>query len=326
MQIPTFLNHFLSTLTGVCWWALALALGIRILIVATRTRAWQRALSKALPPALNYRQVFGAYAVGGAANTVIPARGGSLIKFFLTKHIAPGATYPLLISSVLVVAVIDIVLNWCFVLWGIGAGRLPALNELLTRPQVLGGLASNHPVAIALGGLAALVLATLILFFVIRRSGVLGKSISRGLSSLHDWRYLLRSVWGWELVGFALQLASWWFFLEAFGIGASIGRVCLIQAVYSLGAGLSYIPGGAIASQGMLIYALQGIAPTSVLLAFALGVRFLVASLNIGLGLTSLGFIWSKGILALRHDPELLLLRTQEKLIPEGALELSART
>jgi hypothetical protein len=186
----------------------------------------------------------------------------------------------------------------------------------------LGGLASNHPVAAVCGSLLIFIVFVLGLFLIIRRRGVVGKSVSRGLAALHDWRFLLRSVWGWEIMGFVLQLTSWWFFLEAFGIRASVGRVCLIQAVYSLGAGLSYVPGGAIAIQGMLIYALQGAAPMSTLLAFTLGVRLLTAGLNIGLGITSLSCIWSKGMFALRRDPELLLLRTGEKMLPEMTLEL----
>lgn len=303
MTIP-YADHLLASLQGVVWWALIAALVVHLFVIAFRARAWGNALNRTFPASLvRYKTALGAVAAGSAANTVIPARGGVLIKLSLARNAIPGSTYPALFASLLTLAVVDIALNWAFVVWGVMSGQLPAVRQVLTDPRVLGGLAVEHPTLITLLGAALIALLVVATILVLRHGSAWKCSFLSGLAAMRDWQFLLGRVWSWQLAAMVVQIASWWLFLVAFHAGASIERACLIQAVASLTAGLALLPGGGIVGQGMLVFALSGRVAVSRLLTLALGMRLSLAVVNVAFGFGTIGLIWHKGLSAFRRDP-----------------------
>src|SRR2546423_14205014 len=74
-------NSFLSNLAAVKWGALAIGLAFHFGHVAMRSRAWFNTLRAAYPDArFPFRRILGAYVAGVGVNSVVPVRGGDVVK------------------------------------------------------------------------------------------------------------------------------------------------------------------------------------------------------------------------------------------------------
>ena len=78
-------------------------------------------------------------------------------------------------------------------------------------------------------------------------------------------------------------MAALYFFLRAFHVRATVHNALLAQGVDSLATLLPFSPGGAGTKQGLLVYVLQGQAPSSRLLAFSVGAHVAVVIVNVAL-------------------------------------------
>ena len=58
-----------------------------------------------------YRSCAGAYLAGVGVNAIAPARGGDLVKIFLTRTRLEGSTTPTILASLLVETLVDAVLG-----------------------------------------------------------------------------------------------------------------------------------------------------------------------------------------------------------------------
>src|SRR6476646_9927357 len=94
---------FFEHLADVKWSALGLALACHVIKLLFRARAWQNIVRAAYPASrLKYRSALGAYVAGVGVNSIVPARGGDVIKIYLVKHRMQEATYPTLASTLVV--------------------------------------------------------------------------------------------------------------------------------------------------------------------------------------------------------------------------------
>src|SRR3954453_8176114 len=97
--VGVFFHH----LAEVSWAALGLALLCHVIKLVFRARAWQNILRASYPETrLKFRSAFGAYVAGVGVNSVLPARGGDLIKLYLVRRRMEGATYPTLGATLVV--------------------------------------------------------------------------------------------------------------------------------------------------------------------------------------------------------------------------------
>ena len=88
-------GEFLSNLAAVNWLALILGMAIFIGYLSLRARASFNILRAAYPDErIDYRMIWGAYIAGYGFNSVIPARGGDIVRLFLTKTSVPRSSYP----------------------------------------------------------------------------------------------------------------------------------------------------------------------------------------------------------------------------------------
>ena len=91
---------FFDAVASVAWIPLALAVLLHITRLALRVRAWQNILRAALPESqVPYGSVFGAYVAGVGVNSILPARGGDVVKVYLAKQRLSGSSYPALAST-----------------------------------------------------------------------------------------------------------------------------------------------------------------------------------------------------------------------------------
>ena len=62
-------------------------------------------------------------------NSVLPARGGDVVKIYLAKHSIPSSTYPAVTSSFFVESLFDITIGSLVMLFALTQGVLPSLPE-----------------------------------------------------------------------------------------------------------------------------------------------------------------------------------------------------
>jgi len=104
----TFFKH----LADVKWGALALALGLHFTHICCRSRAWFNTLRAAYPGgAFRFRRILGSYVAGVGVNSVVPIRGGDVVKIYLAKNSIPGSRYPTVTSSFFVESVFDLTIG-----------------------------------------------------------------------------------------------------------------------------------------------------------------------------------------------------------------------
>jgi uncharacterized membrane protein YbhN (UPF0104 family) len=275
---------FGDQLAAVSWTALALALGLHFSKVLVRTFAWRNILAAAYPEQrVPWRPVFGAYVAGVGVNSIVPGRGGDLVKLYLVRRRVGGTTYTTLASTLFAETLLDIVLATALFLWALTQGVLPSLHVLPHVPAFDWGWLFRHSrltatvISVLTVGLVGLV------WWASRHVDDFKQRIGRGFAILRDRRRYLREVASWQLLSWVLRIASLYWFLRAFHVRASIHNALLAQVVDSLATLLPFSPGGAGTKQGLLVVVLHGQASTSRLLAFSVGMHVAITIFNVAL-------------------------------------------
>ena len=271
---------FFDELASVGWAALAVALGFHLVKLVFRGVAWRNILRASYPEErIPVRPVFGAYAAGVGVNSIVPGRGGDLVKLYLVRHRFPNMTYATLASTLLAETLLDFVLATAFFLWALSLGVVPSIH---TPSFDWGWLFRNSK---ATASIVALLTVLVIWFFwKASQSGGLRERLGRGVAILRDRRRYLREVASWQLASWVCRIASLYWFLRAFHVHATLHNALLAQVVDSLSTLLPISPGGAGTKQGFLVAILHGQASTSRLLAFSIGMYVAVTLFNIALG------------------------------------------
>jgi uncharacterized membrane protein YbhN (UPF0104 family) len=275
---------FFDELASVAWGPLAIAIGFHITKVLLRTVAWRNILRAAYPrERIPLRPVAGAYFAGVGVNSIVPGRGGDVVKLYLVHRRLPGATYTTLASTLVTETLLDFVLAGCFFLWALSIGVVPNVH---TPSFDWGWLFRN--------GKTTAILAALLTIGVIWLSWKLSSSegfrerIGQGLAILREPRRYMREVASWQLGSWVCRIASLYWFLRAFHVHPTIHNALLSQVADSLSTLLPFSPGGAGTKQGFLVAILHGQASTSRLLAFSIGIYLVVTIVNVVLGAIAL--------------------------------------
>ena len=276
---------FFDELASVGWGALAIALGLHFGKVVLRTFAWRNILAAAYPGTrMPWWSIFGAYVAGVGVNSIVPGRGGDLVKLFLVRHRVPATTYTTLASTLLAETVLDLVLALAIFLWALTQGVLPGLHVLPNLPSFDWGWLLGHTKASATVVALLTVGAIALWWWASQHVSDFRARIGLGLVILRDRRRYAREVASWQLASWVLRIASLYFFLEAFHVHASIHNALLAQVVDSLSTLLPFSPGGVGTKQGFLVFVLKGEASTSRLLAFSVGQYVAVTLFNVAVG------------------------------------------
>ena len=276
---------FFDQLASVGWAALAIALGLHFARVVVRTIAWRNILAASYPEErVRWRPVLGAYVAGVGVNSIVPGRGGDLVKLYLVRHRLPGTTYTTLASTLFAETLIDIVVALALFLWALTQGVLPSIHVLPNIPTFDWAWLFRHP-RLTATVVALLTLAVLwFIWWAARHVEGFKQRVGRGLAILKDRPRYVREVASWQLFSWVLRIASLYWFLRAFHVRPSIHNALLAPVVDSLSTLLPFSPGGAGTKQGLLVYVLRGQASSSQLLAFSVGQYVAVMVFNVALG------------------------------------------
>jgi uncharacterized membrane protein YbhN (UPF0104 family) len=281
-------GQFFTNLAAIDWAAFTLALLFLAAMQLARARAWQNVLRAAYPRTrISYLGLSAAYLAGAGMNAIVPARAGDATKVYLAKQQVPGSSYPAVTSSFLVQTVFDTTAGLLVFAYALTQGLLPRPPELPRLPAFELSFWADNP-QVLLFAITVAGVAFVVLFAVLaRRVEQFWQRVKQGLVILTAPRRYLREVALWQGVGWLCRFGAFWFFLEAFGIGGSLGNVMLVMSVQAVSTIVPFTPGGAGAQQALLVATLEGPSRAAVL-SYSVGVQIAMAAWSVILGFAAI--------------------------------------
>jgi uncharacterized membrane protein YbhN (UPF0104 family) len=268
---------------------LAIAIACHIAKTMCTSRAWRNVLAAAYPEVrVRWPAIYAAYIAGVGVNAIFPARAGDVVRLTMAHRAVKGSTYTTLVSSSVVLAIVDSACAVALFVWAVTQGVFPSFDALPSLPSFDFAWFLDHPrvsqvlLVIAVFGLIALAI------WIRSNVAEFRSRVGQAFTILHSPARWLRTVVVWQLADWALRLTTIWFMLAAFGINQSLRNVLLVQASQSLATLVPVSPGGVGTEQAFLVYTLRGQAPRSALLAFSVGMRLTLTAVNVVLGFTAI--------------------------------------
>ncbi len=306
---------FFEHLSDIHWTPFAIALGFLLAMQLARAWAWRNVLRAAYPRArIGFLRIAAACLAGAGINAIVPARVGDVTKVFLVKRQIPDSSYPAVTSSFLVQTVFDTTAGVLVLLYAVSQGLLPKPPQLPRLPAFEISFWANHPQAFLIVTGALLVAIAIGIYFLAHRVRRFWERVRQGLVILTMPRRYLREVAAWQGVGWLCRFGAFWFFLEAFGIGGSVGNVMLVMSVQAISTIIPFTPGGAGAQQALLVATLSGPSRSAVL-SFSVGTQIAMAAWSVLLGFTAILLVFRT------TDWRGLIRQAQEDADREGKTE-----
>jgi uncharacterized protein (TIRG00374 family) len=295
-SISSFLNaagQFFADLAAVDWLALLAGLAFFGLNLTLRSRAFFNSLRAAYPAAsFQWRRVWGAYFAAVGFNNVVPARGGDVIKLFLTRSSIPGSRYPTVAAAFFVESIFDAVVGVFVLLFAFTQGVFPKPPDFSKLSSFDISYLAEH-FHLTLFVLTALgVLGVVAFALLAERAKAFWSRVRQGLTILSDRRRYLREVVALQALGWICRFVAFWFLLDAFRVGGSVKNVLLVFAVNQVAGAVPFTPGGAGVQQALLVKVFAASAPTAVVAAYSVGQQIAIAVFTALIGLGAVVFIF----------------------------------
>jgi uncharacterized membrane protein YbhN (UPF0104 family) len=281
-------GDFFSNLARVSWLALLLALVFFTVYLSLRARASFHILRAAYPDSkIEFRRIWGAYFAGYGFNSVIPARGGDVVRLFLTRSSVPGASYPAVAAAFSIEFIFDLTIAVPVLAYAFSQGVFPKPPDFSKLPAFDLAFFASHPrfllfllTLLGIGVLAGFALLS-------ARVRAFWSRVRQGLTILFDRKRYFREVWLVQFAGWLCRFAAFWCLLEAFHVGGSVSNVLLVLGVNAVAALVPFTPGGAGVQQALLVKVFGSGATVA---AYSVGQQIAIAALTFGIGLASV--IW----------------------------------
>ena len=286
-------GKFFSDLAAVHWPALLLGLAFFGLNLTVRSRAFFHSLRAAYPTTrFQWRRVWGAYFAAVGFNNVVPARGGDVIKLFLTRSSIPGSRYPTVAAAFFVESIFDASVGILVLIFAFTQGVFPKPPDFSKLSSFdISYLASHFRLTLFL--ITALAVAALVVFALLSvRVQAFWMRVRQGVTILSDRRRYLREVAALQLVAWLCRFAAFWFMLDAFRVGGSVKNVLLVFGVNQVAGAVPFTPGGAGVQQALLVKVFEKNATTAVVAAYSVGQQIAIAAFTALVGLGAVVFIF----------------------------------
>jgi uncharacterized membrane protein YbhN (UPF0104 family) len=286
-------GSFADSLASIRFVPLLLGLLAFLAYLTLRSRAFFHILRAAYPAErFLWRHIWGAYVAAYGFNGVVPARGGDIIKLFLTKTSVPNSSYPAVGSAMLVENVFDATMAVLILTFAFTQGVFPKPPDFSDLPAFDLQFFASHPrftlfllTALAVLGLTAFALLS-------ARVQAFWARVRQGFTVLFDRRRYLREVWLVQFAGWGFRFVAFWFLLEAFNVGGSVRNVLLVLGVNAVAAVVPFTPGGAGVQQALLVKVFAGTAAGATVAAYSVGQQIAIAAATLGAGFLALVVIF----------------------------------
>jgi uncharacterized protein (TIRG00374 family) len=285
-------GKFFSDLASVNWGYLLLGLLFFGLNLTLRSRGFFNALRAAYPGvAIQWRRVWGAYFAAVGFNNTVPARGGDVIKLFLTRSSIPGSSYPTVAAAFVVESIFDACVGVLVLIFAFSQGVFPKPPDFSKLNSFdISYLAEHFRFTLFL--ITALAIIGLVVFAVLSsRVRAFWARMRQGVTILGDRRRYFREVVTYQIGAWLTRGAAFWFLLEAFSVGGSVKNVLLVFAVNQVAGAVPFTPGGAGVQQALLVkvFASSG---TTVVAAYSVGQQLAIAAFTAIVGFGAIVFIF----------------------------------
>jgi uncharacterized membrane protein YbhN (UPF0104 family) len=268
-------------------WVLAGTL-LYLLAQATRTRAWFTILRAAYPDAtgLQPHHVMRAYLAGAGINSLVPARGGDVVKLAMLRRRIPGSRYPTLAATFVPETLFETAFGTGLVVWALSQGFLPVPTAGGELPALDVSLVVEHPLPAAAGAVVVAAVA----WWLVRR---LRAPFRQGVAILGSPARFVTGVASWQALARLVRLGSMAAFMAAFGLPVTPATVVLVMAAQGGGRILPLAPASAGLRLAMLSYGFVEFTGQPIDIAAITAFTF-----GVGAILALAGFVVSVGILA----------------------------
>jgi uncharacterized membrane protein YbhN (UPF0104 family) len=286
-------GDFAGNLASVQWGALLIGVTSFVVYLSIRARAYFHVLRAAYPDErFQFRRIWGAYMAAYGFNNVVPARGGDVVKLFLTKTSIPRSSYPAVGSSFFVEAIFDLCMAVPILAYAFSRGAFPKPPDFSKLPAFdIAFFASNPRFTLFL--LTVLGIAAMIAFaFLSARVRAFWARVRQGVVILRDRRRYLREVFLVQLGAWVFRFTAFWFLLEAFNVGGSVENVLLVLGVNAVAALVPFTPGGAGVQQALLVKVFGGTAAGATVAAYSVGQQIAIGVTSFAVGFAALVFIF----------------------------------
>ena len=286
-------DQFFSNLAAVHWGQLLLALGLFTIYLSFRARASFHILRAAYPTeTFRYKDIWAAYFAGYGFNSVIPARGGDVVRLFLTKTSIPESSYPAVAASFVVELGYDVAMGSLILLFAFTQGVFPKPPDFAKLNAFDLSYLAQHP-RFALFLLTGLAVGALVGFALLSvRVKAFWERVRQGFTILRDRERYLREVFGVQFVGWLVRFAAFWGLLEAFNVGGSVKNVLLVLGVNAVSAAVPFTPQGAGVAQALLVKVFHGTASGATVAAYSVGQQIAIGVLTFSIGFAALVFVF----------------------------------
>jgi len=286
-------DQFFSNLASVRPLPLLLSLLLFTIYLTFRARASYNILRAAYPgERFRFRDIWGAYFAGYGFNAVIPARGGDVVRAFLTKTSVPRSSYPAVAASFVVELGYDLAMGSLILIFAFSQGVFPKPPDFAKLNAFDLSYFAQHP-RFTLFLMTAVAVATLTGFALLSgRARAFWRRVKQGFAILSDRRRYLREVFLVQFAGWLFRFAAFWALLEAFNVGGSVKNVLLVLGVNAVSAAVPFTPQGAGVQQALLVKVFAGAAAGSTVAAYSVGQQIAIGLLTFGIGFAALAFIF----------------------------------
>ncbi len=286
-------DSFVSNLASLRPLPLLLALVFFTCYLSLRARASFNILRAAYPTErIEFRRVWGAYFAGYGFNAVVPARGGDVVRLFLTKNSVPNSSYPAVAASFVVEAIFDVTMGSLILLFAFTQGVFPKPPDFAKLNAFDLSYFAQHPelmlfvlTLLAVAGLAGFALLSI-------RAKSFWERVRQGFTILYDRERYIRQVFLVQLGGWCFRFAAFWMLLEAFNVGGSVKNVLLVLGVNAVSAAVPFTPQGAGVQQALLAKVFEGTAKGATVASYSVGQQIAIGALTFGIGFASIVFIF----------------------------------
>jgi uncharacterized membrane protein YbhN (UPF0104 family) len=286
-------GSFIDSLAAIHWLALFVGLIAFGIYLSIRARASFHILRAAYPDErIQFRYIWGAYIAGYGFNSVVPARGGDVIRLFLTKSRIPNSSYPAVASSFTVELIFDLCMAVPILAFAFSQGVFPKPPDFSKLPAFDLAFFASHP-RFTLFLLTVLGIGVMVGFALLSaRVVAFWWRVRQGLTVLFDRRRYLREVFAVQLGAWVFRFTAFYFLLNAFNVGGSVRNVLLVLGVNAVAALVPFTPGGAGVQQALLVKVFAGTATGATVAAYSVGQQIAIAAFTFGVGFCALVWVF----------------------------------
>ncbi len=290
VPVLAWIDDLLDRIGEVPTWAIVAGVLLESAQTSLAALAWFAILRAALPQAsLPFRLVLASYAAAVALNSFLPANLGTFVMLVMFTTLIAGATFPLVLSGLVVEKIPFTILNVALYLY--------LFLTISGSFSIKLGFLSDHGALLLFLAIGAIVLLVLLARVFWERLAKVRAQLLSGGAILRSPRRAFTRLFLPVLGSYLARLAIVAVFLGAYEIPVSFQNVATVTASNSISNSVSATPGGVGVTQAMNSAALSGSTSVADATAYSIAQQLIISAWDVlfAIILVSWVFGWSGG-------------------------------